>query len=554
MKSPQKIKASDTTSNNGTKPKPKAWTVMVYLAGDNNLSAECVYALTEMKKANLTDRINVIAQFDPQDPQLPTLRYKITNDAAPGKLLLNHLAHSPFLQESEHASARIEKRLKALAEGRKAIKAAGGSEFGDSLEFEFLGEVKADAQTETDTGVPVTLYNFMSYCVEQFEAQHYLLVLSGHGGGTEPDFLMKDESPHGSLTIPELKQAFADLQQERGGDQKIDILGLDSCLMSMAEVCYELRGLVDIVVGSEGYTPAAGWPYREILERLAREVDDAMPALGEMYDIAAVQRRVAKSIVDEYVNFYTDYWLGGVSVVLAALDVSKVEELKTRIDNLASALVDELDKRDVQNALILAHWDAQSYHGELFVDLADFCNCLIERFGNKTIGDNKTISDLCEPITTFITGDFVLKSCYSGPVYQFSYGVSVYFPWSRVTPSYDELEFGQQSSWRKFLEAYTEKTRRPPRGSKEAPEPDQFNSPLESQRVRVTYDRGMGLPMYSMRNPPLIAPPEDCIRARASILEGLPSLSEPEKRPPSIKQQASNHKPAKQQASKRAKS
>jgi hypothetical protein len=31
------------------------WLVMIYLAGNNNLSAECIFALTEMKKAVLSD-------------------------------------------------------------------------------------------------------------------------------------------------------------------------------------------------------------------------------------------------------------------------------------------------------------------------------------------------------------------------------------------------------------------------------------------------------------------------------------------------------------------
>jgi len=54
-----------------------AWTVMVYLAGDNNLTTECMFALTEMKRAAFGKHLNVVAQFDPQDPHLPTQRYYI---------------------------------------------------------------------------------------------------------------------------------------------------------------------------------------------------------------------------------------------------------------------------------------------------------------------------------------------------------------------------------------------------------------------------------------------------------------------------------------------
>src|ERR1044072_7060829 len=54
-----------------------AWTVMVYLAGDNNLTTECLFALTEMKHAAFGKHLNVVAQFDPCDPHLPTHRYHI---------------------------------------------------------------------------------------------------------------------------------------------------------------------------------------------------------------------------------------------------------------------------------------------------------------------------------------------------------------------------------------------------------------------------------------------------------------------------------------------
>ena len=42
--------------------------------------------------------------------------------------------------------------------------------------------------------------------------------------------------------------------------------------MSMVEVCYELNGLVDYLVSSESYSPTAGWPYRQILEKIDAEL------------------------------------------------------------------------------------------------------------------------------------------------------------------------------------------------------------------------------------------------------------------------------------------
>ena len=51
------------------------WTVMVYLAGDNNLADECVFALTEMKAAMIDKRVKVVAQFDPTARRVRTRRF-----------------------------------------------------------------------------------------------------------------------------------------------------------------------------------------------------------------------------------------------------------------------------------------------------------------------------------------------------------------------------------------------------------------------------------------------------------------------------------------------
>ena len=48
---------------NGAKKK-KNWTIMVYLAGDNNLSEEMIFALKSMHAVGSTDKIQVVALYD----------------------------------------------------------------------------------------------------------------------------------------------------------------------------------------------------------------------------------------------------------------------------------------------------------------------------------------------------------------------------------------------------------------------------------------------------------------------------------------------------------
>jgi hypothetical protein len=527
------------------------WTVMVYLAGDNNLSEECVYALTEMRKVDLKGEINVIAQFDPNDDFLPTHRYVIKGNRRhdPSQHVegngnsnggLDHLSNdiideARFNERTREVHFRKEsKRANALAKFRHqerkriaATKLGGGAVA--SIAVPVLDE--EDVTNDTDTGSPITLYNFLSYCIQEYPAEHYLVVLAGHAGGTERDFLLKDESTAGSLTFNELKEVFKELTENDLEGRPVDIIGMDNCLMSMGEICYELKGLAQVVVGCESYSPASGWPYREILQRMQSEI-----ASG-----ASSAANLGKAIVEEYANFYADYWLGGTSVTQSALDLRSVGKLRALVDELAGELKAALEKenaisrvngegqepRPYKDAVILAHWEAQSYNGEQFIDLYDFCDCLERRLPSGPI------TAACKALMDFISYEFVLRSCYSGAVYQYSNGVSIYFPWAQVANSYENLDFVRDSGekgWASFLQTYTAVTRREPRAVGTNTELSEANS-TQPQKVRKTSDRKTsdrgtltGNPIQSMRNPPVVFFPTECIRQRKSVMWGQDRL------------------------------
>ena len=141
--------------------------------------------------------------------------------------------------------------------------------------------------------------------------------------------------------------------------------------MSMVEVCYELNGLVDYLVSSESYSPTAGWPYRQILEKIDAELQKNKQASTE---------ELATIIVGEYIGFYNDYIVGGLSVDQSVLEVSASEGVVGAVKNFAKDIEERLKTNEpFKDALILAHWEAQSYNGELFVDLLDFCERLAAR-------------------------------------------------------------------------------------------------------------------------------------------------------------------------------
>ena len=490
------------------------WLVMVYLAGDNNLTEESVFSLAEMKQVPTDDRIAVIAQFDPRGSRIPTRRYLIKGERQNGG--------SAAAQPLTAADGTLGTDAVALA--KPAITFREPRKVKGQARRQKQDDEKKDSEqdvVETDTGDPATLFDFISWSQQRYSAERHMVILAGHGAGTEEDFLLKDENPtSSSLSIPSLSDVFKAVQDKL--HIKVDILGMDVCLMSMVEVCYELDGVVDYLVASESFSPAAGWPYRQILQRLQDDKDADTEAL-------------AKVMVGEYINFYDDYVLGGLSVDQSVLKVSASSEVVGAVKNLTKAIKDRLLEPSFRDAIILAHWESQSYNGELFVDLKDFCELLAARDGKA--------AKACRTVTAAID-NMVQASCFTGIENQFSKGVSIYFPWSDVVPSYAELAFAKDAGWIDFLNEYVLQTRRKPRGFKQGGKNEELlafgsdrpprvaSAPSGSERFRKSEDRksedrGKN-PIHSMRNPPITLVRDglsECVRANPMAVQRLRAFS-----------------------------
>lgn len=508
-------------ANEKQKPKPprkkkRKWTVMIYLAGDNNLSSEMIWSIKEMKrvkKIGPRGLVTVLVLFDPP-PNLPAQAYVITHGDDDNKLIK-------------------EAKLAAIVnKGKKGDVKTLALDPDESFTVEPI-----------NTGDPGTLFQFISYGLDRYEAERYMVVLSGHGSGADEDFLLKDDSARDSLTIRELKDVFTAVKQKLSDEQPgrvIDILGLDSCLMSMAEVYYELANIekpnsdepgasepdttglgnaVDFVVGAEGFELSAGWPYERVLSALARN-----PGMNaETY---------AKKIVETYILYYSDYALSGQSVDLAACDLrdGRCRELKRSVAGLASALKGNLKNNKVKDAILLAHWEAQSYKLDQYTDIIDFCNLLSKRC------DDTAVQKACGKVIEAIGNgkQIVKKSCYSGPAVQYSYGLSVYFPWNHLSLHYSLLDFARGTGWGEFLDEYVKETRREQRNHDCTSEPNSVEemvhnppsdeigiSPDGSTPLGIRFtppddrftppdDRGLSNKSGSMKNLPISWCPCDC--------------------------------------------
>src|SRR5262249_14436350 len=152
-----------------------------------------------------------------------------------------------------------------------------------------------------------------------------------------------------------------------------DILGLDSCQMSMAEVAFEVSDAVNFMVGSEGFQPNTGWPYKQVL--------------GLLPDYAGDPEGFARNIVNQQITYYLDFAGADLSTDISPLDLNRLRNVLDGLKSFTKALgaepklsYDELKKRaqalkedeTLLNAIVLAHRRAQGFKREQYSDLWDF--------------------------------------------------------------------------------------------------------------------------------------------------------------------------------------
>lgn len=195
---------------------PDVWTVMFYLAADNDLSNTYSPIFNQLELAADNPNVNIIVLWDGPEE----------GDAA-----YYHVQH--------------DLNFDTLA---------------DYVEGETMW-----GQGEVDMGFPTTLSDFATWAMTEFPAQHYGLVLDDHGSGLGGGLV--DDTSGSKMNLPEMKLALATIHEQT--EQKIDVLYMAMCLMGMIEDAYQFRGHVDYYIASEHLQWAFYVPYYKYVDGIA---------------------------------------------------------------------------------------------------------------------------------------------------------------------------------------------------------------------------------------------------------------------------------------------
>jgi hypothetical protein len=235
----------------------KPWTVLVYMAADNNLSPYAMMDLYEMEagfagggppKSASTLRSDLLVQLD---------------TAASRKIRRFHMFQTPEpyngeLREGDFAKVRE-------SDVRSPI----------VMSFDEIS-----TQTPKDD-----LAAFLSWGIQEYPSENYMVVVWGHGQGwtafsaessesisdlTSRTFggLAFDDSDQSFLSVSDLDEVLATVSLEALDGNPIDVYASDACLMQMFEVAYEISEHTRFIVGSTQVQNYLGLPYRRFMTEL----------------------------------------------------------------------------------------------------------------------------------------------------------------------------------------------------------------------------------------------------------------------------------------------
>lgn len=394
---------------------------MVYMAADNDLEAQALADLAEIKTVGSTPQVTIVAQLDRAQPGQPTRRYYLT-------------------------------RLRTLE-----------------------GDAVGPPLGETNSGDAGDLARFVAWAVETYPADRYALVLWNHGvgwhdvrgsiapwpamepsaegdrvdaGGSEarlpvlrrPLFrqvvasalargIAWDASSQDFLDNAEIKRAL-DAVLLLSGIERFDLLGFDACQMQMLEVAYQVRTLARYVVASQEIEPDGGWPYHTILRRLVAwpEADGAQ--LGAM-------------VVDAYLRACEPTAAATQSV----LDVARIDDVASALNALCRCVLSNV--ASARPFVVGAARAAQRVRDPDCRDLYDFCRVIWDHTADVAL--RARAYELMALLKPAGPDRFVVAEGHRGQPVERAHGVSIYYPDGAISPYYRRLDLSYDALWGEML-------------------------------------------------------------------------------------------------------
>lgn len=191
---------------------------------------------------------------------------------------------------------------------------------GDQLEL-------VDEKEQANMGDPATLQDFLSFCEENYPADHKMFLFWDHGGGSVAGAACDENYNYDALTLSEMDQAFSSVYQ--GAELPLEIVGFDTCLMSTLDTANIFKKYASYLVASEELEPGNGWSYNGWLSALGQNPAMNGAQLGTVICDTFMEGCESYDTADEITLAVTD--LGKLDNLLAAFNSMGTEILSSAL-------------------------------------------------------------------------------------------------------------------------------------------------------------------------------------------------------------------------------
>lgn len=404
-----------TTSNSVASATKTSWTIMLYIAADDALANFAVESLKQLNQsasapADPRDEATVVvaAHFAYPDDASPLP----TNAKAPRRRTIREYIFKACSESND--STQVRTLPHAVMISSKATHSANPS------------ETNAPVRAKTDMSEQEALTQFLNsvYQKEECKAEHYALILWGHG----PELLFQpSDSPNGDsgslyITPEQLRGALAASRLPDGST--LDIVAFDACSMSMLEMACELNGIAKYMVASQDDVPDRSFPYDNLIGLFRKMGNKPLDLL---------LKEGVNGYVDTYKDCICNNATGMKKVTLSVLDLNSCNTLLDNVNKLACALLQAKDKPGddprFAELLIQARKSSQDYAGGLYVDLHDFCTKLDEQLDHTDLEYKENIQSACAGVLAALikgtSGSIILVNSED----KLGHAVSIYLPY-----------------------------------------------------------------------------------------------------------------------------
>ena len=274
-----------------------------------------------------------------------------------------------------------------------------------------------------DMSNPETLKRFIEYGVENYPADHYMLIINDRGSGWKGVCSDQENGDGEMMSLPELDYALS--------NYNFEIILFNAPYMSMVEVAYQLKDEANYLVVLES-------------NLLMKNILSASEWLQALANNPGINSKSLAYIVAEAIHT-----TAGLDNTISVIDLSKMDALTSKIADFDSLLKSNIG--DDWKEVLDARKTSPSFPIMYYVDLKKFC----QNIQDTSTYLNSTIKSAAQAVEN--ANDVAVVKMLSYPDLGYG-GLSIHFP--LTSDKFDSTDYVQlafavsDSNWHVFLSEF----------------------------------------------------------------------------------------------------